>query len=186
MSDQNVGSAAAASAGRPTPVEAPRPAPRSAAVSFGARLGARFGRAIASVEHNSQAQRVLLHPAVTRPGYWFATASGLLWGGVLSGFRVKARGGVLLAEHMPRWTFGRGGTTIGAVYLTCDNTSAEVLEHEAVHREQWRKYGLWFILLYLLAGQNALTNRFEIEAGLERGGYLRGKTAPAPKTPDSK
>jgi len=137
-------------------------------------FGARLGRAIAGVKHSQRTQRVLLHPVLTRPGYWFATAAGLLWGGVLSGFRLRLRGGVIVAAHVPRWAFGRGGTTIGAVYVTCDSVSDDVLEHEAVHREQWRRYGLWFIPLYLLAGQNALTNRFEIEAGLERGGYVRG------------
>jgi hypothetical protein len=48
-----------------------------------------------------------------------------------------------------------------------------VLEHEAVHREQWRRYGLAMPLLYLAAGSEARTNRFEVEAGLEKGGYLR-------------
>ncbi|EAR25055.1 hypothetical protein A20C1_00666 [marine actinobacterium PHSC20C1] len=142
---------------------------------------ARFGRAIAEAEHSPRVRRTLLHPLLTRPGYWFATASGLIWGGVLSGFRLRSRGGVIVAEHVPRWAFGRGGTTIGAVYVTCDNVTDEVLEHEAVHREQWRRYGLWFIPLYLLAGHNALTNRFEIEAGLERGGYLRGRSLRTPK-----
>ena len=82
---------------------------------------------------------------------------------------------------MPKWSFGRGGTTVGAVFLTGGNASNDVLEHEAVHREQWRKYGLWFIPLYLLAGQNPLTNRFEVEAGLELGGYVRAKSSRAPK-----
>uniref|UniRef100_UPI0040542BD7 hypothetical protein n=1 Tax=Salinibacterium sp. TMP30 TaxID=3138237 RepID=UPI0040542BD7 len=134
-----------------------------------------MGRALANAEHNPRAQRVLLHPALTRPGYWFATASGLLWGALLSGGRVRSRGGVLVASPLPKWAFGRGGTTIGAVFLTGDNASDSVLEHEAVHRAQWRRYGLWFIPLYLLAGQDPLANRFEIEAGLELGGYVGGR-----------
>ena len=144
-----------------------------------------MGRALAHAEHNPRVQRVLLHPVLTRPGYWFASAAGLLWGGILSGFRVKLRGGVILTEHLPRWAFGRGGTTIGAVYLTCDNVRDEVLKHEAVHREQWRRYGLLFIPLYLLAGQNALTNRFKIEAGLERGGYGRAESPRREKSSES-
>jgi hypothetical protein len=59
------------------------------------------------------------------------------------------------------------------VYLTRDAASDPVLEHEAVHREQWRRYGLAMPLLYLAAGSEARTNRFEVEAGLEKGGYLR-------------
>ena len=112
-----------------------------------------------------------MSPVVARPGYWFATLAGLVWGGILSGFRLKRAGGVIVAAHMPRWAFGRGGTTIGAVFLTCDVPSENVLEHEAVHRAQWRRYGLAFIPLYIAAGVPAKTNRFEVEAGLAKGGY---------------
>ncbi|HEX6955358.1 MAG TPA: hypothetical protein VF156_10815, partial [Agromyces sp.] len=40
-----------------------------------------------------------------------------------------------------------------------------------IHRAQWRKYGMLFPILYWMSGRNPLTNRFEIEAGLEAGGY---------------
>jgi len=150
-------------------------------VSRALTLGTRLGHALARAEHSPRAQRVLLHPVVTRPGYWFATASGALWGAALSKRALKSKGGVLVATPLPKWAFGRGGTTIGAVFLTGRNASDDVLEHEAIHREQWRKYGLWFIPLYLLAGQNPLTNRFEVEAGLELGGYVRAKSTRAPK-----
>ena len=115
--------------------------------------------------------RALLHPLVARPGYWFATGAGCLWGGVLSLGRIRSEGGVLVARGCPRWAFGRGGTTLGAVYLTHDNLSPNVLEHEAVHRAQWKRYGLAFIPLYIAAGAVARTNRFEVEAGLHKGGY---------------
>lgn len=114
----------------------------------------------------------LLHPFVARPGYWFATACGLLWGTALSLGRIRAEGGVIVARKCPRWAFGRGGTTIGAVFLTHSALSPGVLAHEAVHRAQWKRYGLAFIPLYIAAGRNGVTNRFEIEAGLKRGGYI--------------
>lgn len=117
------------------------------------------------------ARALLLHPAVARPGYWFATGGGLLWGAIASLGRIRASSGLIVARRCPRWAFGRGGTTIGAVYLTHDNLSAGVLEHEAVHRAQWRRYGLAFIPLYIAAGPVARTNRFEVEAGLSKGGY---------------
>ena len=117
------------------------------------------------------ARRVLLHPVIARPGYWFATGAGLLWGTVLSLGRIRREGGVIVARGCPRWAFGRGGTTIGAVYLTHNNISPNVLEHEAVHRAQWKKYGMTFIPLYIAAGAVASTNRFEVEAGLTKGGY---------------
>ena len=117
------------------------------------------------------ARRVLLSRVVAVPGYWFATGAGLIWGGVMSRFRLRLEGGVVVAPHMPKWTFGRGGTTVGAVYFTNSNTTLSVLEHEAVHRAQWRRYGLCFIPLYIAAGVVARTNRFEVEAGLKKGGY---------------
>lgn len=112
-----------------------------------------------------------MSPIVARPGYWFATLAGLVWGGILSGFRLRSEGGVIVAPHMPSWSFGRGGTTIGAVFLTRDMVQPATLEHEAVHRAQWRRYGLAFIPLYIAAGVPARTNRFEVEAGLAKGGY---------------
>lgn len=117
------------------------------------------------------ARRILLSPVIARPGYWFATIAGLTWGGIMSGFRLRSEGGVIVAAHMPKWAFGRGGTTIGAVYFTHDNVKPSVLEHESVHRAQWRRYGLCFIPLYIAAGVVARTNRFEVEAGLAKGGY---------------
>jgi len=117
------------------------------------------------------AKRVILHPVVARPGYWFATAAGLVWGALVSLGRIRRADGVILARGCPGWSFGRGGTTIGAVYLTKSSHSRAVLEHEAVHRAQWKKYGLAFIPLYIAAGSDARTNRFEIEAGLSKGGY---------------
>ncbi|MCU1405222.1 MAG: hypothetical protein JWQ43_1525 [Glaciihabitans sp.] len=116
-------------------------------------------------------RRVVLHPVVSRPGYWFATGCGLLWGAALGRGHLSRRGGVIVAARLPRWAFGRGGTTIGAVYLTRNTVSDPVLEHEAVHRAQWRHYGLAFIPLYIAAGATASQNRFEVLAGLEKGGY---------------
>jgi len=119
----------------------------------------------------SMLRAVLLNPVVARPGYWFATVAGYTWGFVMSRGHVRHTPGIWVATRMPKWSFGRGGTTIGAVYLTRDNDAPAVLDHEAVHREQWRHYGLVFIPLYIRAGTNPRTNRFEIEAGLEEGGY---------------
>lgn len=115
--------------------------------------------------------RAARHPLVVRAGYLVATTVGLAWGAALSTGRIESRGGVIVAGGCPHWAFGRGGTTIGAVYLTDSTDSAHVLEHEAVHREQWRRYGLAFALLYIAAGPDAARNRFEVEAGLEKGGY---------------
>ncbi|TPW71080.1 hypothetical protein FJ658_10980 [Schumannella sp. 10F1B-5-1] len=115
---------------------------------------------------------LLLAPVVALPGYAFATACGWIWGAaILLAVEPRSRGGVVVCAGLPAWAFGRGGSTIGAIYLTRDNVDERVLRHEAVHRAQWRHYGLAFIPLYLAAGQDARTNRFEVEAGLADGGY---------------
>lgn len=121
-------------------------------------------------------RRLLLHPVIARPGYWFVTACAWVWGAVLGRFHLRfhpvpgARR-LLVASRLPSWAFGRGGTQLGAVYLTSHNISESILQHEAVHRAQWRRYGLAFIPLYVAAGREGVRNRFEIEAGLKLGGY---------------
>lgn len=114
----------------------------------------------------------LLWPVLTRPGYWFATGCIFLYGALLGG-RLSKRRGIHVFTGMPRGSYGRGGTTIGAIYLTTDNDGDDVLAHEAEHKAQWKRYGLWFIPLYIAAGTDATTNRFEVGAGLELGGYVR-------------
>jgi len=121
-------------------------------------------------------RRLLLSRVVAVPGYWFATACAWLWGRMLFG-HVGEGAGIRYFSGLPRWAYGRGGTTIGAIYLTTDNVRPSVLEHEAVHKAQWKTYGLAFVVLYVAAGSRALTNRFEIEAGLEKGGYVRPRSS---------
>ncbi|UFS61067.1 Fe-S oxidoreductase [Subtercola endophyticus] len=114
---------------------------------------------------------VLLAPPLARAGYLYATLVGLVWGAVLSTGRIRRVDGLFVCTGLPTWAFSRGGSCIGGVYLTDANAGPIVLEHEAVHRLQWQKYGLTFPFMYFLAGSDPLTNRFEIEAGLEKGGY---------------
>jgi hypothetical protein len=127
-------------------------------------------------------RRLLIDSPVSRAGYLYATAVGLVWGAIWSTGRIERRGGLFVFRGLPAWSFGRGGSCVGACYLTNQNVTADVLEHEAVHKLQWQRYGMLFPLLYLLAGRDPLKNRFEIEAGLEKGGYLP-KRRPTPKPP---
>ncbi|MBM7410305.1 hypothetical protein JOE38_000128 [Clavibacter michiganensis] len=114
---------------------------------------------------------VLLDSPVSRAGSGVATAVGLAIGLPLSTGEVRRHGDLIVLTGLPSWVFGRGGTCVGRVYLTRDNAGPDVLEHEAVHVAQWRRYGLLMPLLYGWAGRDPLRNRFEIEAGLEKGGY---------------
>jgi hypothetical protein len=134
----------------------------------GERFFGSLGRGVARVR---PLHWLLLTPVLTRPGYWFATGSAFVWGLILGGKHHVANG-MHYFSGMPRWAFGRGGTTIGAIYLTNDNDSPNVIEHEAEHKRQWRRYGLLFIPLYVAAGAPAVTNRFEVAAGLKLGGYI--------------
>ncbi|TFB65367.1 Fe-S oxidoreductase [Cryobacterium sp. Hz9] len=118
-------------------------------------------------------RRLLFDSFVSRTGYLYATAVGLVWGSIWSTGRVEKRAGLFVFRGMPSWTFGRGGSCVGGCYLTNANVTTDVLEHEAVHKRQWERFGLVFPLLYAVAGRNPLKNGFEIEAGLKKGGYLR-------------
>jgi len=115
---------------------------------------------------------LLIDSAFSRLGYLYATAIGFVWGYVFSVGRVERRNGLWIFHGMPRRTFGRGGACVGGCYFTDDNVTDDVLEHEAVHRRQWQRYGMLFPALYFAAGRDPLHNRFEIEAGLQKGGYL--------------
>jgi hypothetical protein len=115
---------------------------------------------------------LLLDSPISSLGYTYATAVGLVWGYLWSTGRVERRAGLFVFRGMPKWTFGRGGSCVGGCYLTHQNVSNDVLEHEAVHKRQWQRYGMLFPLFYLVAGRNQMKNRFEIEAGLAKGGYV--------------
>jgi hypothetical protein len=123
---------------------------------------------------------------VSRAGYWWATAVGFAWGFLWSRGPIEVRQGLVIFTGMPRWTFGRGGSCVGGCYLTDRNDSDAVLGHEAVHKAQWRTYGALFPILYWMSGFDPVRNRFEIEAGLEAGGYLsrrRGRRGTGPGRP---
>lgn len=127
-------------------------------------------------------RRLLIDSPISQAGYLYATAVGLVWGAIWSTGRIERRAGLFVFRGLPAWSFGRGGSCVGGVYLTGQNVTADVLEHEAVHKVQWQRYGMLFPLLYFIAGRDPLKNRFEIEAGLEKGGYLR-RRRPATRAP---
>ncbi|WP_405217136.1 hypothetical protein [Agrococcus sp. Ld7] len=136
-----------------------------ALAAVGTGLGA-LGRRV-----GGPAFRAVTAPPVAKAGATIATQAARLWGRMLGGTERRV-GDLTVVTGLPSWAFGRGGTTIGATYLTAASDSPDVLEHEEVHRRQWQRYGLWFIPMYFAAGIEATTNRFEIEAGLTKGGYL--------------
>ncbi len=125
--------------------------------------GARFDRYI---------PKFLLHSPISTLGFWGATAFGLVWGGLWSTGTVRKQDGMFIFRGLPERTFGRGGVCVGACFLTGDGPiTPALLAHEQRHVEQWRKYGALLPFLYFFAGRNPHKNRFEVEAGLEDGGY---------------
>jgi hypothetical protein len=115
--------------------------------------------------------RFFLDSPVSNAGYRYATAVGFVWGFLCSTGHIERHNGLIVFRGMPKWAFGRGGACVGGCYLTAHNVTPDVMEHEAVHVRQWKRYGFLFPVLYFFAGRNPLKNRFEIEAGLEKGGY---------------
>lgn len=117
---------------------------------------------------------LLLRSPLSRLGYRAATAIGWVWGGLWSTGAVERRAGLWVFQGMPSWTFRRGGVCVGGCFLTGDDSPDDaVLRHEAVHKAQWLRYGFLMPALYACAGRDPLRNRFEIEAGLEDGNYVR-------------
>lgn len=115
----------------------------------------------------------LLDSPFSHLGHRAATLVGCVVGGILSTGRVEVDEGLIVFRGMPSWAFGRGGTCVGSAYLTRESVSPRILKHERVHVRQWKRYGFLFPALYWAAGLDPLRNRFEIEAGLEDGGYAR-------------
>lgn len=145
-----------------------RPGPIAAAGTLLGSMGRTLG---------GPAFQVATAGPIARGGACFATRAARCWGRMLGGAE-RTEGALVVITGLPKWAFGRGGTTVGATYLTHASDSPAVLEHEDVHRLQWERYGLWFIPMYFAAGRDATKNRFEIEAGLVKGGYLpkRGRS----------
>ena len=114
----------------------------------------------------------LLRSPLSRFGYLWATAVGWLWGTLWSTGEVTRRHGLWVFTGMPKYTYLRGGQCVGGCFLTGPPPSEAMLRHEAVHKQQWLRYGMLLPVLYLWAGRNALRNRFEIEAGLEDANYV--------------
>jgi len=108
------------------------------------------------------------------PSARVVTVLALCWArlcGATIGF--DERSGLYVCTGL-RWGFARGGTTIGGVFLTNRWPSDRLLRHEAVHADQWARFGVGFAVRYLVEEMRnpGLCNRFEIEAGLADGGYL--------------
>ncbi|MBJ8347325.1 hypothetical protein [Antrihabitans sp. YC2-6] len=80
--------------------------------------------------------------------------------------------GIYVCSGM-RSGFGRAGTTIGGAYLTKNHTARKSIRHEAIHADQWGRYGSSFIVRYLVEEMRnpKSRNKFEVEAGLADGGY---------------
>ena len=134
-------------------------------------------RAARAVAHGERLDRLipaaLLDSPISRLGYRWGTAVGFVWGALWSTGRVERREGLWVFRGLPRWAFRRGGVCVGGCYLTGEGRVTDrVLRHEAVHAQQWRRYGVLMPVLYLLAGMDPLRNRFEILAGLEAGNYV--------------
>lgn len=135
-------------------------------------------RAAESVERGRRFDRfipgILLDSPLSRLGSLYGSAVGWVWGGLLSTGPIERRNGLWVFRGLPSWAFARGGVCVGDCFLTGDARPTDrILRHEAVHKQQWRRYGILMPFLYLFAGRDPLRNRFEVEAGLEDGGYIR-------------
>ena len=150
----------------PTPPAGWRDAP-TRAVARGRRFDRRIPRVPAGLPH--QPCRLL---CTARPS---AGSGASLWS---TGPRRAARRALGLPGHAELGVQPRRRVRRRLLPDRRRRRTDAVLAHEAVHAQQWLRYGFLMPLLYLFAGRDPLRNRFEIEAGLEDGNYVpRGARA---------
>lgn len=107
------------------------------------------------------------------PSIRFLTLAALCWGRLWGGsVSFDDEYGMYVCSGM-RAGYARGGTAVGGVFLTGAVPARRLLRHEAVHVDQWARYGLGFAMRYWWeeVRNPGARNRFEIEAGLADGGY---------------
>lgn len=108
--------------------------------------------------------------------------------------RLSMADGLIVAENVTLPLVNASAMTIGSVVLVPGRTLAEasrnipnLMEHEDQHAWQYAYcLGLPFVPLYMAAmgwsmvrsGDRASANHFEVQAGLETGGYPRNPKVP--------
>lgn len=100
-------------------------------------------------------------------------AAARLYGEILGGTSGWIDG-IRVCRGVPSWAYPRGGVCWGDTVLTGSDPrliTHDRLRHEKVHRDQWRRYGIVFPILYFAAGNDPLKNKYERRAGLGDGGY---------------
>ncbi|MCC7365165.1 MAG: hypothetical protein IT303_12420 [Dehalococcoidia bacterium] len=105
------------------------------------------------------------------------TVPALAWG-VANGGTVEVRGSMFVVTGMDSGWGPRAGVTVGQVFLTNKEEVSDVLlAHESTHADQWAALGVLLPALYAandaLTGAAADQNVFEVDAGLEAGGYYQ-------------
>ena len=121
--------------------------------------------------------RMLFCNGLTKLATEVVSAVAVGYAAVFRDSSFRRDGDIVIASGLPQCAYPRGGVCVGRVFLTGPLPSRAVIAHEKRHVTQWYRYGALFPLLYAVAGRDALSNRLEIEAGLEDGGYLPAQRA---------
>ena len=121
--------------------------------------------------------RMLFCNGLTKLATEVVSAVAVGYAAVFRDSSFRRDGDIVIASGLPQCAYPRGGVCVGRVFLTGPLPSRAVIAHEKRHVTQWYRYGALFPLLYAVAGRDALSNKFEIEAGLEDGGYLPAQRA---------
>lgn len=115
---------------------------------------------------------VFFASTLSRLGMVVASKAALGYARQFKSATVRKVDGLTVVSGLPTRAYPRGGLCVGSVFLTGPEPTSSVLRHEGQHAKQWRTYGLAMPLLYWLAGRDAKRNWFEVDAGLEDGGYV--------------
>ena len=123
-----------------------------------------------------------------------STPLGLVIAKIIGGTTIQHNNGIYInygrkGKYNKAWAITIGDVVLAKTDKNCDlcklgrphNLSAAILKHELVHSEQYAKFGgIIFLALYLFASIKSLIvyknvwqgNIYEIQAGLEDGGYV--------------
>lgn len=97
---------------------------------------------------------VVLAPPLARAGYLYATAVASAGASFSPPEGSAGSTAYSCARACHRGPSAAEARASAGVYLTDDNAKPAVLEHEAVHRQQWKTYGMVFPVLYFFAGRD--------------------------------
>lgn len=123
-------------------------------------------------ELQRQLGRLVFDTSATKLATEVVSVAAALYASAFPTVHFENDGELVICTGLPGYAYPRGGICVGRVFLTGTPPSPHVIAHEKRHVAQWLRYGALLPVLYAASGREALTNWFEVQAGLADGNYL--------------